>query len=251
MTIVIVAVALLTLVGLPAVRAFLRSFENESGVRTAVSAALASARAVALKDQRYVGIRFQNAGDPMDSLDAPQYMIFIVHDFDRTGLADGFRAIEGLKPMKLPDSVGVMDLGLMREKLDPDSGSESTGGLDELVSLTTFSIIFSPSGKMVVHDVRVRNRDGVFDPEDPSESNDDIFNSEQNVVAHGVGMFVQDDYPALGLEKEASRRGLVIYERHKFRRAYRTGVVWSAYVRGLLSQAIYVSPYTGTIISKD
>ena len=39
-------------------------------------------------------------------------MIFIVHDEPKNmgGLANGFRAVEGLEPMKLPDTMGVIDL---------------------------------------------------------------------------------------------------------------------------------------------
>ena len=104
MTVVIAVIALLVSLGLPAVRMLFDSFESQSGGRSVISAAMAAARAIAAKEQRCAGIRFQqdSAGN--------QYMIFIVHDFEETGLNPGFRAVEGLKPIMLPENLGVMDL---------------------------------------------------------------------------------------------------------------------------------------------
>ncbi|MHC4169537.1 MAG: pilus assembly FimT family protein, partial [Planctomycetota bacterium] len=59
MTVVVTIIALLTAIGLPAVRALLNSYQNRSGAHSMISAALASARAIAAKEQHYAGIRFQ------------------------------------------------------------------------------------------------------------------------------------------------------------------------------------------------
>ncbi|MHC4088560.1 MAG: type II secretion system protein, partial [Planctomycetota bacterium] len=169
MTVVIAAIVLLGSFGLPAVRALLDSFESGTGAKPVISAALASARAIAAKEQRYAGIRFQkayNSDDPLNPLggvlEAAQYMVFIVHDFDKTGLVSGFRAVEGLEPIKLPDSVGVIDLSLIGADVDIDEPFE-------LNNATAFSIIFSPSGKLVIHNVRARNRDGYYQRTKPTE----------------------------------------------------------------------------------
>lgn len=256
MVVVIATIALLVGLGVPAGRAFLNSFETESGTRSMISAALASARAIAAKEQHYAGIRFQKAYQPEGPLGAPQYMIFILHDFEKTGLANGFRAVEDLKPIKLPDSIGVMDSGLIEEKISFDPSWELSADPAELTDLTAFSIIFSPSGKMVIHDVRVRNRDGVYRPDnglgDPDKvSMDGIFNSPENITNYSIGMFMQDDYASLGLWKESSRRSLIIYEKQKFRRAYEKGRAYSDYLWKLIPDTIYINPYTGTIISTD
>ena len=111
--VVVVSIAALMLgLAVPATNMLLNSFESESGAKSIISAALASARAMAAKDQRYAGIRFQKRYDPNnpDPLNESQYIIFIVYDHDRTGLANGFRAADGIQPIKLPDSIGVMDL---------------------------------------------------------------------------------------------------------------------------------------------
>jgi len=250
--VVIAIIAMLVGLGVPAGRAFLASFETESGARSMISAALASARAIAAKEQRYAGIRFQKAYQPEGPLEATQYMIFIVFEEPRKmgNLTNAFRAVEGLKPIKLPDSVGVMDSALIKEEISLDPSWELSGDPAELTDLTAFSIIFSPSGKMVIHDVRVRNRDGDFRPLIPDDSKDDIFNSPENIRDYDIGMFVQDDYADLGLGKESSRSSFIIYEKEQFRRAYEKGRAYSGYLVRLAPEAIYINPYTGTMIER-
>lgn len=265
MAVVIAAIVLLGSFGLPAVRTFLDSFESGAGPKPVISAALASARAIAAREQRYAGIRFQKAYHPEGPLKATQYMVFIVHEEPRKmgNLTIGFRVVEGLKPIKLPDSVGVMDLRYRRNLLSPagdgliDADGEISN-LDILRDTTAFSIIFSPSGKMVIHDVRVRNRDGYVDSAaNTNISSDDIFNKKAQVDA-GIAMFYQDDYYGvlnnpygdLGLGPEPSRRSFVIYDRREFKRAYQIGQAYSGYLQRLLPDVIYINPYTGTMIEK-
>jgi len=258
MTVIAAVVALLVGFGLPAVRTFYGSFESGGSVRGLISAGLASARAIAAKEQRYAGIRFQKAYNPDDpnQLEASQYMVFIVHDPDPgppdsrygTGYANGFRAVQGLKPIKLPDAIGVMDSAGIREYISislPADWEPTT--TQELNDLTTFSIIFSPSGKLVIHDVRVWNRDG----KRTNASSDDIFNTESNVTdtQNPVGMFLQDDYEDLGFKQEPARNSFIIYDRKEFRQAYGKSRGYSGYLVRLVP--IYINPYTGTMISSD
>jgi hypothetical protein len=256
MVVVIATIALLVGFGLPAIRALLNSFESQTGAKTLISTALASARAIAAKEQRYAGVRFQqdSAGN--------QYMIFIVHEEPaRMGnLTIGFRAVKGVKPIKLPENVSVMDLvynpGLLAPPGDGIIGDDiEISNVNVLMDTMTFSIIFSPSGKLVVHDVRVRNRDGIYQPDNGTSdkvSMDDIFNSVVNINNYGVGMFIQDDYPAMGLGEELSRNSFVIiYEKDKFEQARRSGRAWSDYLAQMAPDRIYINPYTGTIILPD
>lgn len=263
MVVVIATIALLVGIGLPAIRALMNSFETQSGAKTLISTALASARAIAAKEQHYAGVRFQqdSAGN--------QYMIFIVQD--PSIMAYGFRAVEGVKPIKLPDKVSVTDLTILvarnlrnpvnptEVRLDDDKNNLNDAEKDvlidefrEVTDITTFSIIFSPSGKLVVHGIRVRNRNGRTD----DSSNDDIFNTKNNVDA-GIGMFYQDDYfsaawPALSLGPEPSRNSFVIiYEKDKFQQAFGKGRAWSDYLTQTVPHRIYINPYTGTMILPD
>lgn len=253
MTVVVAVIALLVTIGLPAIRAFYGAFESEGSVRGLVSAGFAAARATAASQQRYAGIRFQKAHNPDDpeQLEASQYMIFIVHDFGRTGRANGFRVVEGIKPIKLPETIGLMDSTLIRENINLDANWEPSG-LQELNDLTSFSIIFSPSGKMIMHDVRVRNRDGAPKwPDFLDNSQDDVFNTQSRVTDpdNPVGMFIQDDYPSLGLAEEQSRNSFIIYDRKEFKHAYEENEPYSSYLERLVP--IYINAYTGTIISVD
>jgi len=265
MTVVVTIIALLTAIGLPAINALLNSFQNESGAHNMISAALAGARAMAAREQHYAGIRFQQDSD------GSQYMIFIVHDLEKTGLSPGFRAIEGVKPVKLPETVLVMDLRVRTNRgtnwtdaADPLDEPLLVGHLDDanplnvtaegrnvyVTDTSTFSIVFSPAGKVVVRNVRLRNKDGIYRPDNSvpaTLSTDGLVNSPQNIASFGIGVFVQDDYPELGLGAEPSRNRFVICDRTQFDELNAQGRI--NYLNGL--EQISINPYTGRIISPN
>ncbi len=269
LTVVIAGAVIVGAISLPAVRALRDSFNSAGAAKTIISSALTSARAIAAKEQRYAGIRFQKEGyhgdlpspgenDAAGLINASQYIIFIVHDRDKTGLANGFRAVEGIEPIKLPDSIGVMDLRRRTNWGDSTNSGYEDVGLDndidevrEVRDTTTFSIVFSPAGKLVIHDVRVSNRDGIRRPHNDSSwgydiSWDDIFNSPKNIQEYKTGMFIQDDYAGLGLGQEPSRRSFVIYEKDKFKTSFEIERAYSQYLSYL--KGIYINPYTGRMI---
>ncbi len=272
-TLVVATIALLVGFALPAVRSLVGSFQSEGAVKSMISGALSSARAMAMSKQRYAGVRFQKlctSDDPTDPLkgvlDAPQYMIFIMHDPAPepygTGLANGFRAIPGLEPIKLPGTMGVIDLNIL-------FGGRFTGPGDSRYQsdVTTFSIIFAPSGRAVVHAVRVRNKDGVYQPRnDPGStktSYDDVFNSIDNVCRGRLGMFLEDDYSPskngyadgmeLKLGEEDSVTAFWIYDSATLRTlAKGIPAEMTVYLDGLRTEKpVYVSPYTGHLISAN
>jgi prepilin-type N-terminal cleavage/methylation domain-containing protein len=265
MVVVLATMSLLVAFGLPVMRMIRESFESKTGGKSMISAALSSARAIATKEQHYAGIRFQrdSAGN--------QYMIFIIHDFEKTGLNPGFRAVQNLKPTKLPNSMGVMDSmvrinhgtnwtdaeKLLDEPLNAaylDDTNPQNLGPDQknryITDTSSFSIVFSPNGKLIMHDVRVRNRDGIYQPDNslPNKvSMDSIFNSPQNITMYGVGKFIQDDYAELGLGAELSRNSFVIYDKIRFDKL--NAIERFNYLSSL--EPVYINPYTGTIISTD
>jgi len=257
--VVVAIIAMLVAIGLPAARSLYKSVEAEAGGKAMISAAFSAARAIAAKEQRYAGVRFQYAyykDDPNKSpLKSSQYMIFIVNEeYKKMGnINTGFRAVKGIKPIKLPDSVGVMDL-----KLSPDQIVNNNNKINddwELTDTTSFSIIFSPSGKMVLHKVRVRNRDAKTEGESP-QSKDDIFNTLKQItnLTEPHGMFAQDDYPTpgyLGYDEEPSRRSFIIYDRNileKLDPAKRYTDYLEDFVKN--KKEIFINPYTGTMIDK-
>lgn len=233
--VVIAVIAMLVAFGLPAIRTFFRSIESKGGANSMISAALASARAIAAKEQHYAGIRFQNRYQQDGK--GRQYMIFIVHDPDATDLANGFRAVEGINPIKLPDNVEVMEVVNGDSEIDND---------DKLTNKTTFSIIFSPSGKLVMHLVRTRNRDGVTSG---IGSKDDVFNTATNVEDYGIGMFVQDyiDTSPEHPREEQSKNSFRIYDKDIFEKVDKNNR-YNDYLKDL--EVIYINPYTGTMINR-
>jgi prepilin-type N-terminal cleavage/methylation domain-containing protein len=269
MMVVVAIAALMVGLTIPAANMLLNSFESESGAKSIISAAMASARAIAAKEQRYAGIRFQKRYDPnnLDQLNVSQYIIFIVQDPNMDHASGfGFRAVEGIQPIKLPDSISVMDLTIVtqRNKQHPDNptqlsiddpvlGNSRINDVFELLDTTTFSIIFSPSGKLVIHGVWVRNKNGISDyPSYPEQSYDDIFNKKSRVDA-GLAMFYQDDYwgdnayPNIGFGPEPSRNNFVIYDTKKLKQTD-TNLRWTNYL--YLLKRFYINPYTGTIINE-
>jgi len=193
--VVIAVMAILMGVSIPAVKQLTRSFESGTGTRQLSNAALSNARAIAVRSQTYAGVRFQQ------DINGNTYLIFIVHDPDPspngTGLANGFRTVIGRKPMKLPEGVRI----------------------NGATKLTGPSVVFSPAGKLTIHDVRTHNYDG----KTADSSSDTIFNTQNN-INNGKAMFVQD------MTDLGSFQSFVIVDNE--------GV----------SKTEFISPYTGELV---
>jgi Tfp pilus assembly protein FimT len=229
MVVVVSIVAVFTVLGLPAIRAFIRSVESGSSARAMISAALSSGRAIAAREQHYAGIRFQNKYQQDGK--GCQYMVFIVQDsnlFDHNSgyqVVYGFRAVEGIEPIKLPDSVGVMEVV---------SGDSEINEDNEFTDKTTFSIIFSPSGKLVIHKVQVLRKNDY----------DTVFNTPSSLV----NPMFEDDYDnAPPFEREPSKNSFIIYDRTIFEKVDKDNR-YVDYLKDL--EVVYINPYTGTMIEK-
>jgi prepilin-type N-terminal cleavage/methylation domain-containing protein len=252
---VIAIIVVLVAIGMPAAREALESFESSAGVSNVIRLALVRARAISVRERRFAGVRFQQ------DTRGNQYMIFIVHDHANTGLVNGFRAAGGLDPIKLPRDVGVMDLRIRTDPSDARNaddmpieveGDDAASDLNindpfELDDTTTFSIVFSPAGKMVIHDVRVRNRDGYVDSTTNTDVSDDEVFNKKDVVDDGNAMFYQDDYAGLGLGQEPSRNHFIIYNEKEFD-SVDAESRWTDYLQYL--EVVYVNRYTGQIINR-
>lgn len=260
MIVVVAIVAMLTAIGLPAIRSLQKSFDQGSGVTSLIDAALSTARAIAAKEQRYAGVRFQ-----LD-IYGKQYMIFIIYDFEKTNLSNGFRALEGIKPIKLPDDFRVIDMRVHEtaadellnsstflENIDVQNFSVTNMKNKYFRDTSCFSVIFSPAGKLVIHQVRVRNRDGIARP-DNGQSNDDIFNSLASIQNRNIGMFVQDDYQEYGYQEEISRNSFYIYDKSILDKLGRNlpgtvtedGVLRLNYLKSI--KPVFINQYTGTLV---
>jgi hypothetical protein len=125
-----------------------------------------------------------------------------------------------------------------------DIDSEFTN-MNILRDATTFSIVFSPSGKLIIHYVHIRNRDG----ETNNDSQDDIFNTKANVEFYQIAMFHQDDYQNIGFTQEQSRSNFIIYET-KILKQTNINSRWTDYLQRLSQKPVYINPYTGTIVDE-
>jgi hypothetical protein len=230
-TVVSVAIiGIMIAVAIPAVRVLQESMHSR-GAKSMVGGALSAARALAAKHQKYAGIRFQ-----YDPNGYNQYMIFILHDYPNLGLANGFHAIEGLKPIRLPEDQGVMDLHFADQPIDTLDSDVVLEDPNTIIDMTTFSVVFTPSGKLVIHKVRVRR----------TNPSDNIFNGV-GIVAAGNAMFQEDggSKSAEPWHEELSRSSFIIYDRREFEKVP-WDTRWTDYLQGL--DVFYINPYTGTII---
>ena len=210
LVVVIAVMAILLGISVPTARHLMDSFESSTGVRYLINAALSNGRAIAVRNQAYAGVRFQQGTDGFT------YMIFVVQDSAiAQGVSDpvlkgelsayGFRAVVGRNPMKLPDGVTV----------------------DQC------SVVFSPAGKLTTHLVRVWNKDGKTES-DSIQSNDTIFNTKP-IVDAGNAMFYQDDYDPPFDDNTPSVQQLTLSTKSKY-----DSVVESS--------TEFISPYTGDLV---
>ncbi len=249
MLVVISVIVLLIGIGIPAARQIIDSFESSAGLKNVMSAALSNARAIATKNQKYAGLRFQQ-----DSA-GRQYIIFIEYDSAIGPLIQGnigCRAVAGRKPIKLSTNVGIMDLKIKEDygvthpvytdipikDIDDALSNAHIDNPEELLDTTTFSILFSPNGKLVIHTLKVSH----------STIGNDVFNTKTNVDA-GIGMFIEDENwnPVVGIQLEHSRNSFVIYDKRAFA-AVDTDSRWTDYLSAL--EVLYITSYTGEIINK-
>ena len=126
--------AVLMAVAVPAARRITESMRDSAGARTLIGAALNNARAIAVREGTYAGVWFHRTEE------GDTYMVFIVHDYDATALANGFRAVQGRKAIALPEGVAVS-----RSVADANPWPH-------------FPIVFNSAGRLISHPVRYKDR---------------------------------------------------------------------------------------------
>jgi len=258
MLVVVAIVGLLTALTVPNVPGMVRSHKM-SAARNLIKSALGQAQAHAAKYQKYAGVRFQFDRDGWEK--GQQYLVLIEHAptyTSPTGTiysdSQRFVAVANAKPVAL--SSGIAAISLEVDSFPPPPSSplrdayldddNSDGYLYCLNGATTFSIIFSPTGQMVVKDVRIHERD----------ANDSIFRSG--------GLLSYDEHfcPLIGKSTldhapwcwaESSALGLYVYVTAAMREVG-AGERYSAFIgrHGSSEQVerILINTYMGTIISE-
>ena len=244
------------------IRAAMDAFESRDNVQGLISSAIANAKALAAKEGKLAGIRFQKIYDPSGVENASQYMIFIVSDAESASNLTASRmfvAAKGKRAIKLPDSIGVMDLrlgfpqGSHDEYINTDNEIATTQYLSDT---TTFSIIFNPTGKLISIPVNVRNRDG--EASGNLDSLDELFNTFDKItqpdsgsVVNRSGIFLQDgnangdDESQQGIKEELGRSSFIIYDREILNKTDENKR-WSEYLNKL--PVIYLNSYTSELV---
>lgn len=203
--VVMAVMAILMGISVPAAKKLIESFEGSTGARSIIDAALSNARAIAVREQRYAGVRFQA------DLSGKQYLVFIIHDQQNTNLANGFRTVEGRKPMPLPKNIGVIS-----EKYKTNTELFDSAKYTEAISC---SVVFSPAGRFVIHDVRFKGK-----------------------MMLGAGTIMLED-----VKNYQSVNTFLIYDIKKFA-VVPSNNRWDGYLEKL--NAEYVNPYTGQVVKK-
>jgi len=256
MLVVVAIVGLLTALTVPNVPGMIRSHKM-SAARNLIKSALGQAQAHAAKYQKYAGVRFQFDRDGWEK--GQQYLVLIEKHPDPSN-ANGFVAVPNAKPVALPAGTAVISLEVdnppiflganYNQYLDDSYVGLLPGlgviDLSNIMGATTFSIIFSPTGQMVVKDVRIHERD----------ANDSIFRSG-GLLSYDehycplIGNMTGNHAPWCGAESSAL--GLYVYVTAAMREVG-AGERYSALIsrHGSSEQVerILINTYMGTIINE-
>jgi len=244
MLVVVVIVGLMMTIGMPALKGMFAG-NRVSQARNLIRTMLSEAQSLAVTQQRYVGVRFQYDKDGWEN--GRQYAVLV--EKVAAGASIGiyeYNAVVNLKPMALPLGVGVISMVAQNDiDLDDTLNSLAKNGDGGIRDFTTFTIVFSPAGQMVVKDVEVRSRLTFFDS---------TFNSEFE-VNRGVALLYMDrwSFPTVNLDGaiwnwgELSTTGMYLFE-VEVMQGVDVNNRWDGYVREL--EAMLINIYTGAVIEE-
>jgi prepilin-type N-terminal cleavage/methylation domain-containing protein len=238
---VMAIIAIMALLVLPGFTKMIQS-NKDGAARNLIRAALAEAQAHAAKTQKYAGIRFQFDRDGWAN--GRQYLVLI----ENVGGAT-FVTAPNAKPIALPEGIGVISSEVDNFG-DPyiDDDATSDGPLHTLDGATTFNIVFSPTGQMVLKSVTVN----------PRTDDDKVFNYE-TYVNNGNALLYYDGWwrdsvstgsftlAPLWCANEPSTKGLYIFEVNKMQEVA-ASARWSNYIGTPDVEPVLINMYTGTII---
>ena len=238
--------ALLAALVVPSIPEMMRS-QKMSSAQNLIHTALAQAQAHAAMNQRFAGVRFQQAAN------GKQYVVLIEKG---TKTPADYYAVPNAKATALSVGIGLIS-GEVDDISDPDLYLDDEVFDDVLFCLDgarTFSIVFSPGGQMVVKDVEVRTtlEDKIFgtlfatklDPtRDKLVSNP--LRGQYRLLSHDVTDSAQ------WCDREPSATGLYIYL-EKTMEDVDSDKRYSEFISGHISensvQRISINFYTGTMI---
>jgi len=269
MLVVVGIVALLSVLVIPNTAKMLDSYRF-TAAHNLIKTALAQAQAHAAKTQKYAGIRFQFDSDGWQK--GTQYLVLIENQNDFVDsfniphhTPDRYVAVPNAKPSALPTGICVISGQVDIIDSDPLNDDIENDYLDDDVSddplfclngASTFSIIFSPSGQLVVKAVEVQSR----------HQNDNIFGSEVAASTQPPTTLLSYDKHwdyilmadttdnSLWCDKESSTTGLYIVEKSVLQDIpadSRYSSLLKRYISNDSVERILINIYTGTIIENE
>jgi len=167
----IVTISIITLIASIALPSVMGIFSAGADAQAynLLAAQLRAARALAIENSTYAGVHVQMADRP--GLEDTCWSAVVVHDPDNPNNTDAtfyFRPAPGFEPQRVP---GSLAFGKLTTTFVQDSGGVGEyEGLGDANDFTTFTIVFSPTGR-VDTDVNVAYDAGerVFD-DDPNNA---------------------------------------------------------------------------------
>jgi len=209
--------------------------QRAASAKTLIRTALTQAQIYASSQQKYAGLRFQSDAD------GRPYIILIENTHDNT-----YAPIPNVRPVALPEGIGLISASI--DLLAPASRDLylDTSENDPicLLGATTFTIIFSPTGQLVIKTPVVHPRNDL----------DQTMNIEAVVDAGGARFYCDGWYKGIAPIKgyyclsEDSTFGLYIYEKEPML-AVDPDARYTEYVSRL--KPVLINTYTGKLIEWD
>ena len=229
MLVVVAVVAIMIGVAVLNAGDLLRS-QRSTSAKNLIRSSLAQAQAYAQANRIYAGLRFQFDRNGWQT--GRQYMVLI----EKVGVDHEFNPIPNSKPLALPKNIGVINLpidlqGFTEDEWLDDNYSSSVG----MEGSATFSVIFSPTGQLVVKDVELLQR----------FTGDPVVSLEADVNS-GISLLYSDRWDEVDwCVDELSALGLIVCETTLLRETDSL-LRYTNYVVDL--EPILINVYTGTFI---
>jgi len=251
---VMAIIAVMALLVLPGFTRMISS-NKEGAALNQIRAALVEAQVHAAQPQKYAGIRFQFEKNGW--ADGRQYLVLIENIND-----DEYRAAPNAKPTALPEGVGVIDYSMLvqypvnQSQIDDNNYnlSDNNTNPNGLLGSTTFSILFSPTGQLVVKNLHIYRWDEY----------DQVFNNQVLVESIPIKgqlppplLYYDNNNPSWGTKitnsalwcwYETSAKGFYIFEVNKMLQDVNPGTRWSDYIGTVEVEPVLINMYTGTIL---
>jgi prepilin-type N-terminal cleavage/methylation domain-containing protein len=219
-----------------------------SSAKSAIRNALVRAQAHAIEYQRAAGVRFQFDRDGWQT--GRQYLV-LIEKGPLGGTLNEYNTIPDINPIALQTGVGVLDADL---DWDNDGFFEDSdmNTFVKFMNLSTFSILFSPTGQLAVENVEVRwrNNDSIFGDQVAVEAVPVAGSFSPPILYHDNATTFPPSTPdsVTWCNNESSERGLYIFEIEAMEEVD-IETRYTNYIQSVIP--LWVNRYTGGFIEEE